>query len=131
MNANNKPLLPLIILFVILNGFFFTSKAFLLKHGIDNNIMIISNSLLFILTVITFFMQQRALNDKNPNVFFRAIMSSLLLKLFLCAAIVLIYAKLSGNGFSKRSVFISMLLYLVYMAIEVKAVFKLNKQKNV
>ena len=69
MKAQRNILLPLLLVFIICNGFFLLAKTLLVKWGIDGNVLIIANSLFLIVSLITFFMQQKALQNSNPNVF--------------------------------------------------------------
>jgi high-affinity Fe2+/Pb2+ permease len=75
-------------------------------------------------------MQARALKNKNPNVFIRSVMGGMILKMFACIIAVFIYVQLSGADFNKRSIFTALCLYLVYLAVEVRSVMKLNRNKN-
>ena len=68
--------------------------------------------------------------DKNPQVFIRRVMSSMLLKLFACVIAVVAYYFLSGSSFNKPAVYISMLIYIIYLVVEVGTIMKLNKSKD-
>lgn len=130
MKAKRNVLLPLLLVFIICNGFFLSAKTLLVKWGIDGNVLIIANSLFLIVSLITFFMQQKALQNSNPHVFIRSVMGGMMVKMFVCIIAVFIYWLLMKDKFSKVTVFAAMILYLIYLAVEVRLVTKLNQQKN-
>lgn len=128
MKAQRDILLPLLLVFIICNGFFLLAKTLLVKWGIDGNVLIIANSLFLILSLITFLIQQKALRNSNPNVFIRSVMGGMMIKMFVCIITVFIYWLLMKDKFSKVTVFAAMILYLIYLAVEVRLVTKLNRQ---
>ena len=130
MDPRKKIILPLIALFVIFSGLLTVFKTLLARWGIDYNVLIIANILFFLISLIAFFMQQKALNNSNPNVFVRSVMGGMLIKMFACITAVIVYRLVAGNSVSKVSVFAAMFLYLLYLAVEVAVITKLNKQKN-
>lgn len=130
MKSKAKELIPFILLFIIFNNFFLFGKGLLAKWEIDYLVMIIANSLFFILNVLVYSMQRKALRNPNPNVFVRSVMAGMMIKMAICVVAVLIYALAFRKTFSKMSVFASMFLYLVYLFVEVRAAGRLNKQKN-
>lgn len=128
MKAQRNILLPLLLVFIICNGFFLLAKTLLVKWDIDGNVLIIANSLFLILSLITFFIQQKALRNSNPNVFIRSVMGGMMIKMFVCIIAVFIYWLLMKDKFSKVTVFAAMILYLIYLAVEVGLATKLNRQ---
>ncbi len=130
MDPRKKIILPLIALFVIFSGLLTVFKTLLARWGIDYNVLIIANILFFLISLIAFFMQQKALNNSNPNVFVRSVMGGMLIKMFVCITAVIVYRLVAGNSVSKVSVFAAMFLYLLYLAVEVAVITKMNKQKN-
>ena len=130
MKAQSKILLPLLTVFVICNGLLLTSSRFLAKQGVDQSVVLIANIVLFVITAATFFMQQKALKNSNPNVFFRSVMASMMLKMFACIVAILVYRLIADAQFNRANVFAGMLIYLIYLVVEVNLVSKLNRQKN-
>jgi len=130
MKVQRKFLLPLALIFIICNVFFIAFKAVLTKWGLDDAVLIIANSLFLIINLITLFIQQKALLNTNPNVFIRSVMAGMMIKMFVCIIAIIFYWFIMGSAFSQASVFAGMLLYLIYLAVEVSLVNKLNKQKN-
>jgi len=130
MKSQAKELLPFIFIFIVFNTFFLFGKEWLAKYGIDQFVMIVANSLIFVLNVLVYSMQKKALKNTNPNVFVRSVMAGMMIKMAVCVVALLIYALAFKKTFSKMSVFASMFLYLIYLFVEVRAAGKLNKQKN-
>ena len=130
MRPGLKDLLPFIILFILFNNFFLFGKNILAKWGLDNLVLIIANSLFFIINIVAYAMQKKALKNANPNVFIRSVMAGMMIKMAICIIAVMIYALAFKNNFSKYSVFAAVFLYFIYLAVEVRAATKLNKQKN-
>jgi len=98
--------------------------------NIDVEVLQAANIILYILSLITLNLQVKAMKNTNPNVFMRSVMGSMMIKMFIVVAIVFAYVILSGNNFNKRGIFISLFFYLIYLAVEVYSLMKLNSQKN-
>ena len=130
MNARKKIIVPLIAIFVIFSGFIVASRNLLANWGIDSDVLVVANIIFFLVSLLVFFMQQKALANLNPNVFVRSVMAGMLIKMFVCIAAVIVYRLVAGNNVSKVSVFAAMFLYLLYLGVEVAVITKLNKQKN-
>ncbi len=121
---------PLFIVFILFSILFLLSQSMLTKFGLDKNVLLIANSLFFILGIITFFIQYKALQNSNPNVFIRSVMSVMMIKMFVCIIAVLIYVLSFRDSYSKPSIFAGVILYFVYLTVEVNVMLKLNNQKN-
>ena len=121
---------PVILLFTLLNLFFLLGEKILAKWGLDGFVLMIANLLLFAITLIAYFMQQKALKNSNPNVFVRSVMGGMMIKMAICIVAVFVYAVAFKESFNKRTVFAAMFLYLIYLVAEVIVATKLNKQTN-
>ena len=130
MHPRKKIILPLLIIFLIFSASLPLAQPLLAQWGINSDVLIVANILFFAVSLIAFFMQQKALQNINPNVFVRSVMAGMLIKMFVCITAVIIYRLVAGNNVSKVSVFAAMFLYLLYLAVEVAVITKLNKQKN-
>ena len=130
MTSGTKEVLPFILIFIVFNNFFLFSKDFLAKWGLDNLVLIIANSLFFLINILVYAMQKKALKNANPNVFIRSVMGGMMIKMAICIVAVMIYALAFKSSFSKYSVIAAMALYFIYLAVEVRAATKLNKQRN-
>jgi len=85
--------IPLFIIFIIIAGFFLAGTDVFNKIGwkLDYKILQAANIFWLLLSMLTLMMQKKALENKNPNVFVRAVMGSMLMKMMAGALAVLIY----------------------------------------
>lgn len=123
-------LLPIILLFVIIEASILVFTNQIEAKGIAPNVLTSGNLILFILTMVTALIQKKALTNVNPNVFIRSIMTGMLIKMLLGGLIIILYATFSGDNFNKAAIFGVMIMYLFYLATEVTIVMNLNKRKN-
>ena len=128
--SDKKPILPLLVIFVILNGFFLTAGTLFEKYAINRDVVIIANVLFFLISLVSFFMQRKGLKTKNPHAFVRGVMGSMLVRMAIAVAAVVFYLMMAGNEVNKPAVFISIFLYILYLVIEVAIVMKLNRRPN-
>ncbi len=130
MKNKGRELIPLILLFIIFNNFFLFGKNWLSKYGLDYLVLIIANSLFFVVSILVFRMQKMAVKNTNPNVFVRAVMGGTMIKMAVCVIAVGVYAFAFKNIFNKMTVFAALFLYLIYLVVEVRMATKLNKKKD-
>ncbi len=130
MKNNRKLILPLLLVFLFLNTFLLTAPAFFEQQGIDRNVVLVANTLLFLSNLITLLLLRKALANPNPNVFVRSTMAGTLIKLFIIVGAFAAYVILSQKNINKPAVYISIALYFIYLLVEVSISLKLNKQKN-
>jgi len=121
---------PVVLLFIILNAFFLIGKNWLQKYGFSQNVLMMGNLILFLVTVISLYFHVKGFLHKNIQVFFRSVYGALMVKMLVCAAAVVIYALLSKPNLNKPALYICMALYFVYSFIEVRMLFRLLKQKK-
>lgn len=129
MQRRNRPFLPVVILFVVLNGFFIAGKNMLQRWNADQDVLIIGNLILFLITVASFIIAKNGLKQTNPNAFVRSVYGSIMIKLFLCMIAAAIYIFGFRATFNKPAFFTLMGLYLVYTFIEVAALQKMLRGK--
>ena len=130
MKPSGKIIAPVIIIFVVVTILILALRGFLTARGFDTNVLLGANTLFFLMGMLVFSLQKRALRNPNPNVFVRSVISGMMIKMFACVIAVLAYVMLTGSGYNKRAVFLSLFIYLLYLAAEVAAIMQLNK-KNV
>jgi hypothetical protein len=122
--------LPVIIFFIALNGFFISGRNMLHRWGVDQDVVIYGNLLLFLITLISWLLAQRGLANPNPHAFVRSVYMSVMLKLFVCMIVAFIYISINKTGLNKAGLFTCMGLYLVYTFLEVSLLMKVLKQKK-
>lgn len=125
-----KPLLPVILIFVVINLIILLVGKWLLSKNIDTTLLANANGLFFLINLIVFLLQKKALNHQNPNVFVRSIMAGMMIKMLVTVAAVFIYIYIAGQNFSKKSLFIALAMYLLYLGGEVISVMRLNNRNN-
>lgn len=131
MDQNKKAsFLPLIIVFVILNAVLITGRSWLAKKGIEQEVLIVGNLLIALVSILSVVLTQRSFKSTNPHVFVRAVYSGFIIKFFVLAAAALVYIMLSGKNVSRPAIFSCMALYVIYSFIEVSALLRLLKQKK-
>ncbi|MEI9808890.1 MAG: hypothetical protein WDO16_14060 [Bacteroidota bacterium] len=131
MNRNSMATLrPMIILFIIINALFLTSKSWLTRKGIDTDVVIIGNLVLFLVSLFSFLLTYRSLSSANPNSFVRAMYGSFIIKFFVCAIAAFVYIMMAKKNVSKPALFVCMGLYVVYTFMEVSSLIKLLKQRK-
>lgn len=130
MQPQRKLTIILIFIFIAISIFLIATKSLLAKWGIDNNLLLSGNGILFIISMAVFFIQRKALQHSNPNVFLRSVMAGMMIKMFTCATAVVVYFLISGKDFNSAAVLIFMGLYIIYLVAEVGAIMKLNKKPN-
>ena len=130
LNKSFQVYKPITFLFIAINLIVLLSTNTLHAANIDTTVLLGANLLLLLLCVISIAAQSSALKNSNPNVFIRSIMKGMILKMLSITIAVLIYVKVSGSAYNKKGVFVSLILYLVYLGTEVSSIMKMNKQKN-
>jgi hypothetical protein len=127
---NSKTFIPLISLFVVLSGFFVVAKNMLENWGIDRDVLMIGNLFLFAITILSFFMVRRGIQNPNPHAFLRSMYSAIMVKLFLSIIAAFIYISIYKTELNKPALFILMGLYLLYTFIEVSVLMKLLRREK-
>lgn len=130
MRSKFKTFVPVILLFIILNGFFISGKGLLQKWNADAGVLIGGNLLLFAITFMSFVLALRGLKSPNPHHFTRAVFSSIILKLFICMIAAFIYISTYQSNLNKPALFGCMGLYLVYTFLEVSILMKVLKSNT-
>jgi uncharacterized membrane protein YdcZ (DUF606 family) len=130
MRPQIKIISPLFLVFTLTILVLYAIRGILAQWGIDFTILNIANGIFFLLSLLTFIMQRKALENSNPNVFVRSVMGGMLIKMFVTISVVIVYRLIAGNSVSKVSVFSAMFLYLLYLGVEVAVITKLNRKKN-
>ena len=130
MNFSFKAVLPLVITFLVLTVIIFAGNIFYADKGIDYLVLMGGNCLFFLISLFVFRMQYVAMYNNNPNVFIRSVMGGMIIKVFACVIAIVGYYLISRAAFNKPAVYLSMVIYIVYLVVEVRTIMKLNKTKN-
>jgi len=131
MNRTNLKLIrPMILVFIFLNAFFLLGRDWLAKKGVDQDVLIIGNLLLFLVSLITFLITHRSLQSKNPNAFVRAMYGGFIIKFFVVAIAAFVYIMMTKKNVNKPALFFCMWLYIIYTFFEVNSLLRVLKQKK-
>jgi len=130
MKANRSPIFPIVFFFIITTGFFAGTKGFFERYGFDQEVLLIGNLILFVVTAFSFIIGKRSLRSSNPNAFVRGVYLSTMVKLFACAIAAFVYIMMFRKNINKPALIASMGLYIIYSVLEVSVLKKLLKEKN-
>ena len=125
-----NPLLPILTVFIILNVFFLTGKGLLERYGFNQAFLLVGNLILFLVTILSYYISVSSFKSNNPNVFVRSIYKTTMLKLFVIAIAAVIYIFTFRENLNKPSLITSMALYIVYTVIEVSVLTRILKGKK-
>ena len=121
---------PILWLFILINAVLSIFRIAIAKAGLDVNFVLIANVILFILSALGFYIQQRQLRSPNPHAFVRGIYGSTLLKLMVIMAALLIFIVAADGAVNKKAIFLSMAIYVLYTTIEVVLLMKMVRTKK-
>jgi hypothetical protein len=127
---NRKSFFPIILFFIILNALFLSGRSLLARWNADQEVLLMGNLFLFIITIISFIIAARGLNTTNPHAFVRSVYASIMIKLFIIIIVAFIYIATMKKDLNKPAFFTLMGLYLIYSFIEVSILTKMLKRKN-
>ncbi len=115
-------------LFVVICLIAFGLKSTLSGWNIVPSLVIYGNIFLFGVTFLAFFLEIKGVNQANSHAFFRYVYMGMLLKFFLSVAAFLIFVFVDKEGLSRGLVFIWLLFYLIYTAVEVGTLVRAGKK---
>jgi hypothetical protein len=124
------PLRPVFLLFVVLTALFVSAKSMLTRRNVDQDVLIIGNLLLLVVTVLSYLLLYRGIQSVNPHSFVRAMYLSFIIKFFIIVLAAALYILIAKSNVNKPALIICLFLYLVYTFIEVSVLTKMMKQKK-
>ena len=125
-----RPFFPIALLFILFNALFIAGKNWLKKWNADPDVLIVGNLILFIATILSFFLYTRALKNDKPHKFLKYIYGGMFLKMLICLIAAFIYIASYGQNVNKPAIFGCMFLYFVYTFVEVSILLRLSKQQK-
>jgi hypothetical protein len=125
-----QPIRPLFILFVMMSAFFITGKKWLLSKGIQPEVVIVGNLILFLVSLTAFFVTKKSISNANSHAFVRGMYGSFVLKFFALAIAAFVYIYTAKDGINKSGLLLCGVLYFLYTAIETSALMKMLKQNK-
>lgn len=130
MNPRIRDLSPLIVTFVLVTVAALIAKLLDKSGKVDYTIVIGAGCLFFLVSLLIFRMQFLAMHNSNPNVFVRSVMMGTVIKILICLGAAVAYYFTSGPAFNKPAVYLGMIIYVIFLTVEVRTIMKLNKTKN-
>lgn len=115
-----------ILLFIVI-----TLVAYWLKASApvyDYKVLLGGNIIMAVLSILSYTVVTRQLNNNNPNAFVRGVYASTFLKLFVCIVSILAYALINKPNIHKPSLFALFGIYALYTAIETSILSKTARQ---
>ena len=129
-SLTKKILVPVVILFIVINVTLYFLRSFLQSQGIDVNFVAGANLILFLISISGLLVQSRSVSSANANAFIRGIYSSLIIKMFTVIGAILIYVAIMSHELNKAGIFIAMAFYMLYTSIEVFQLMKIVRKKS-
>ena len=124
-----KILVPSLITFVTITVIFMAAPRFWDNLGVSHRVVVVGNLLLYALSALTVWMHLKAIQNPNPNMFTNSVMGSTVLKLFVLGIATVIYLVIVGKERSVFGIVATMVLYIIYTVLDVKAALILNKKQ--
>ena len=125
-----RAILPILLIFIISNGFILTAKTLATKWNIDTDVVIIGNLVLFLATSISFFFYYKALRNNNVQGFLRMVYGAMFLKMMICLFTAFIYIMIAGKAVNKGAIITCLFFYLLYSFVEIVLLMKQSKQRK-
>lgn len=119
-----------ILFFVITNALFIAGKARLSHWQIDQSVVIVGNLILFLVTALSLYLYKNAMEHPSTAGFLRNSYGGVMLKLFVCAIAVAIYAFIVKKEINKPGLFVCIGLYFVYTVIEMRSLMRWTKERK-
>jgi hypothetical protein len=125
--AVRRSIRPIILIFIISSALFIAGRSFLDRWGIDHRVLIGGNTVLFAVTLFSFYLYTRSFGSKNAMAITRSMYGSVMARMFICLIAAFIYISAVGRNVSQGAIFGCMFLYFVYTGAEVAILMKMSK----
>ena len=115
-------------LLVVISLIAFGLKSTLVGWNVVPALVLYGNLFLFGVTLLAFSLEIKGVNQANSHAFFRYVYMGMLIKFFLSVAAFLAFVFVDKEGLSRGLVFIWLLFYLIYTAVEVGTLVRAGKK---
>ena len=129
LRRTSKEFVPILLLFVVVNSLSISFRKRWAAWNVDQDVLIIGNLFLFLITLVSFVIAKRGLQNSNPHAFVRSVYGSIMSKLFICLIAAFIYIAVYKKDLNKPAFFACMGLYLVYTFLEVSILTRLLRRQ--
>jgi len=120
----------LAIIFVVISCALFLSRGFLDSHGIATTVLLAGNTILFMVTIASQWLYQRALAHPKTTGFLKNTYGSILLRLFVCMIAIIAYMLSAGKDVNKPAIGGCVFLYFLYTLVEMSNLRQWNKSRR-
>ena len=107
-----KPFRPIVYLFILVNLLCVLIAYFFKKQEINPWVVASTNLLLFAISMFSLQQQLKQSKNTNPHAMVRAVMSTVVLKLFVLGSAAIVYLYNAGENKSVNAIFLGMALYI-------------------
>jgi hypothetical protein len=128
--SRSQPISRFVVIFIVLTIIIFILKSWTRGNDIEYVVLLSGNAVLFLATLFSFYLYNKALRNNNPNVFIKFIYAGMFLKMIICLIAAMIYIFIARSGVSKFGLFGCFILYIIYTFAEVKILTQLSKQRR-
>ena len=126
----NRMWLSLVVLFAAINGMFILFEKWFTQKGIDTDVAILGNLILFVATLLSYFVYVSTLKNNTGTGALKGMYGSFAVKFFICLIAVVIYLMSFKEKVNKPALIICMGLYIVYTILEVSTLQRLLRRKK-
>ena len=112
------------LLFIISLLIMICTKTYMIHLGYDFLFLMIGNTFLFLLFILSVLVHTAATSSKNPHVFLRSIYLTMIIKMFASAIAIIIFVLLNNGEINKPALLTLMGLYILYTMIEVSSLMR-------
>lgn len=116
--------LTITIIFIVVSLLSVLLKSWLNGLFINEQVLLIGNAIVYLMHAITALIHKKTLLNTNTKTFIRGVYLSMMIKLFSCIIIAMVYISFTNETFNKPALLICMSLYLVYNFTEVGLLMK-------
>jgi mannose/fructose/N-acetylgalactosamine-specific phosphotransferase system component IIC len=124
-----KGFLPIVILFLLVTIACLLLRQPLKEAGVSIPVLLIGNTILFGITLLSKALTDTALEARNTQGFMRNVYGGIMLKFFLIIIVVLLYVALA-KPINKPALFTCMGLYLVYLFLSTRSALTYQNPTN-
>jgi len=123
-----RAFVPVAVIFIVTTIIFIAVPTLDFLWNMDKRVMIAGNVILFIATLVSFYLFSRSLGNNNVHAFLRMIYGGMFAKMLICLFAALLYIMIAKKNVSKGAVFGLMFLYFVYTFVEISIIMKLSRK---
>jgi hypothetical protein len=120
-----KPLVPLAAVFILVSVIVFSTSGWLQQKGVDTVVVLIGNSILFVISALAYLLYASAMKSSKSYGFVKQVYGGFTLKFFALITGAMLYFYFAEEV-NKPAVFICMGLYLLYNFLGTAQVVRKN-----